>query len=137
MKLIYIVYGLGLSLVTAIASILYERLVRQYGFGAIAAEKVVEAIAFYLILSIVFSQTKINWDFLSDKNWWFYLGAVAIPILWFLLTWKYNVLVGTFYEVSYLIPLLVLYILLGTQKLTITFILGACMVIVGLIIISL
>ncbi len=137
MKFEYILYGVGLSLATAITSIFYERLLKTYGLTAIATEKFIEGILFFLILRAVLPATTANFNFVFDKDWWLFLGAVTIPVFWFLLTWKYNVMVGTIYEISYIIPLTILYIFLGTQKLTLTFIIGVILVICGLIVISL
>ncbi len=119
------ILGVTLAVTTAIGCLAYEKLVKNFSFGMI----ILLATIFYVpvLAGIVFydketfgaNVTKL----IHDRTFLVYaiiyiLAWVTVP-LWYVITKHQGVLVGSIYEVKYIVVLAVFYIFLGDRSFTI------------------
>ena len=119
------ILGIALAVTTAIGCLAYEKLVKNFSFGII----ILLATIFYvpILAGIVFyNKATFGADvtkLIHDKTFLIYaiiyvLTWVTVP-LWYVITKHQCVLVGSIYEVKYIVVLAVFYIFLGDRSFTI------------------
>jgi len=119
------ILGIALAVTTAIGCLAYEKLVKNFSFGII----ILLATIFYvpILAGIVFyNKATFGADvtkLIHDKTFLIYaiiyvLTWVTVP-LWYVITKHQGVLVGSIYEVKYIVVLAVFYIFLGDRSFTI------------------
>lgn len=117
--------GISLAVTTAIGCIAYEKLVKNFSLGmiillaAIFYVPVLVGIIFYDKATFGADLTKL----IHDKTFLMYaiiyvLTWITVP-LWYVITKNQGVLVGSIYEVKYIVVLAVFYIFLGDRSMTI------------------
>lgn len=116
--------GLALALSTAIGCVAYERLVQNFSIFIIfllSSMFYVPALCYVLItqptsvssdLYTVWNNKPLMWASLI-----YYISWITTP-LWFIITKKQGVLVGSIYEVKYIVILAALYVMFGNKALT-------------------
>ncbi len=118
------ILGISLAVTTAIGCIAYEKLVKNFSFGII----IFLAVIFYVpvLLGIAFyDKATFGADItklIHDKTFLTYaaiyvLAWVTTP-LWYVITKNQGVLVGSIYEVKYIVVLAVFYIFFGDRGFT-------------------
>lgn len=116
--------GISLAIATAIGCIAYEKVVKNHSLGVI----LFLTLLFYvpvLIFLIYFSKGSLTKEILSLTNdtkiLWasiiYSITFITTPI-WYIITKKQGVLVGSIYEIKYLVILVVFYIFFGDGKFT-------------------
>ncbi len=116
--------GISLAVTTAIGCIAYEKLAKNFSIGMIF----LLATIFYLpvLLGIIFyDKATFGADvtkLIHNKTFLMYaiiyvLTWVTVP-LWYIITKNQGVLVGSIYEVKYIVVLAVFYIFLGDRSIT-------------------
>ena len=119
-------FGVLLALATAIGCIFYEKIVHNFSFVTMMLIIVVECSLLAMIGLIIFpnelKQDYINLLSLETKYWIpiiVYICTGVTSICWYLITKNQGVMVGSIYEVKYIVILAVLYIMFGDNKFTI------------------
>ena len=119
------ILGITLAVTTAVGCIVYEKLVKNFSLGII----ILLAVLFYvpLLMGIIFYDKEI---FIGDvtklihnKDFIFYavvyiLAWATVPI-WYTITRNQGVLVGSIYEVKYIVILALFYIFWGDRSITV------------------
>ncbi len=123
--------GISLALATAIGCIAYEKLVKSYSFSVILASKIIFAVVMMVGILFMSGTGETMSDFsrlLQDKKaiMWFvvFLLMEVTAIFWFYITKKQSVMVGSIYELKYIIILALIYIFLGDAKFTTNTVIG-------------
>lgn len=122
--------GITLALTTAIGCIAYEKIVKNFSLSTI----IFLAVTFYLPLLILMAacdHQTVTGDvkrlFADHRMRWYgliyWLTWVTTP-LWFTITKNQDVMVGSIYEVKYIVILAVFYVFLGERPMTINTIIG-------------
>ena len=118
------ILGISLAVTTAIGCIAYEKLVKNFSLGII----VLLAAVFYLPVLVGFILydkasfgTEIvklvhNRDFITYAV--IYVLTWATVPLWYIITKNQGVLVGSIYEVKYIVVLAIFYLFLGDKSIT-------------------
>jgi len=116
------ILGLFLAITTAMGTIAYERLVKEYSLGLVA----LVTFSFYVPLLIIYFSLKwVTWEEVhtaithnpgSIATYW--LTWCTIPI-WYIITKNQGAMVASLYEVKYIVILAVFYIFFGENKFTI------------------
>ena len=133
----YIIFGILLSLITAISCIAYERAVKD--LGAIAPILNGVFMSLIMLITALFigrDSVKLTSATLKNVYLWIYLASGVTTPLWFYITKRYTVALGATYEISYFVLLIAAYAMFGVQKLTLNFIFGSLLVIAGLIFVT-
>ncbi len=136
------ILGISLALSTAVGCIAYERLVKNFSFGII----ILLALVFYLPMFIgifLLNKQTLGADIaklVHDRTFIFYavvyvLTWVTTPI-WYIITRNQGVLVGSIYEVKYIIILTVFYIFWGDRSITIYTAMGVACALMSIYFIS-
>lgn len=125
--------GITLAITTAIGCIAYEKLVKNFSFGIV----VLLTLLFYIpllagvifynketfttdVAKLIHDRTFIFWAIIYIITW------LTVP-LWYMITKQQGVLVGSIYEVKYIVILAIIYIFLGERTITLYTALGvAC-----------
>jgi len=116
--------GIALAVTTAIGCLAYERLVKNFSLGMI----ILLAAVFYvpvLVGIILYDKATFGADItklIHDKTFIMYaiiyvLTWITVP-LWYVITRHQGVLIGSIYEVKYIVVLAVFYIFLGDKNFT-------------------
>lgn len=123
--------GLALGLITAIGCIFYEKLVHHFSLLGIVAIKIMEAIFILLLVLIFTPTTELSKDYTILSTTPKLYTAITIfilsgttTIIWYLITKKQGVMVGSIYEVKYIVMLALIYILFGENKFTLNTVVG-------------
>lgn len=118
------ILGLLLGLFTAIGCIFYEKLVHHFSYMTFMIILCFEVIIFIGIGYFIFPN-ELQTDyvkFISDSKylWWAigYLVTGITTIFWFIITKNQGVMVGSIYEVKYIMMLALIYIVFGDNKFT-------------------
>ena len=116
------ILGLSLALATAIGCIAYERLVKNFSIGIIfllAALFYAPAFAFMLVRQRAVVLADIGRLCADRRLLWaaiiYFLCWVTTP-LWFIITKRQSVLVGSIYEIKYIVMLAVIYLFFGNRE---------------------
>lgn len=124
--------GLILGLATAIGCLVYERLVKEFSYSFMLLIFMFEVLLLWIAGTIIFEHD-LKSDFVKFISDWKYCGFALIyvltgitSLLWYKIARAQGVMVGSIYEVKYIIMLAVLYILFGQQKMTVNTIMGIC-----------
>jgi hypothetical protein len=136
------ILGITLAITTAIGCIFYGKLVKNFSLGIIA----LLAIVFYipLLIGVIFySKETFTTDILKlvhNKTFLLYalvyvLTWATVP-LWFVITKHQGVLVGSIYEVKYIIILSLFYIFWGDRNITVYTVLGVICALLSIYFIS-
>lgn len=124
------ILGMSLALATSIGCIAYERLVKTYSFGII----IILSLLFYipaLFACWCYEGKQITTDvvhLVTHKNFWF--AAIAYSMtwittpIWYIITKRQGVMVGSIYEVKYIVMLALIYIFIGENKMSINTYIG-------------
>ncbi len=118
------ILGLLLGLATAVGCIFYEKLVHNFSYATLWLVVAVDVILFRALGFFLFDSniTADYHKFLSDKKYWIWLAVYVLTgvtgMLWFKITKAQGVMVGSIYEVKYIVMLALLYILFGDEKFT-------------------
>lgn len=127
--------GFSLALTTAIGVIAYERLVKAYSYFTVGILVSLSYIPFWLTAFFVQSQDKPD---LGKHKWSvliFILSGVTGPI-WYAITRKQSVAVGAIYEVKYIVIMAIIYLMFGTQKLSVNTVIGIVLAMLSVYFIS-
>lgn len=112
--------GLSLGLATAIGCLAYERLTKALSYTTVGM------LAMFAYFPFVCAALYMDNNFRSDigkfgEHKWailvYILSGVTGPI-WYFLTRNQNVMVGSIYEVKYIVMLAVLYVVAGAKPMT-------------------
>ena len=135
-------FGIALAVITAIGCIAYEKLVKNFSLGII----VLLAAIFYvplLIGLVVYNRNLFTTDVVTlihNKTFlWYaviYVLAWATVPLWYIITKQQGVLVGSIYEVKYIVILTLFYIFFGDRSITVYTALGVCCALLSIYFIS-
>lgn len=136
------ILGIMLAVTTAIGCIVYEKLVKNFSLGIIA----LLAVLFYvpLLAGIIFyNKGTFTTDIVKlihNKTFIFYaviyvLTWITVP-LWYIITKHQGVLVGSIYEVKYIVILAIFYIVWGDKPITIYTALGVMCALMSIYFIS-
>lgn len=123
-------FGLLLGLATAIGCIVYERLVKEFSYSFMLLILQVEMLCLWLASTLIFpSSLKADiHKFSVNKSLWIfaliYIATGITSLLWYKITRSQSVMVGSIYEVKYIVILALLYILFGESKFTINTAIG-------------
>lgn len=116
--------GLSLGLATAIGCIFYEKLVHNFSYMTFVIILLIELLCLLLAGYFIFPN-ELQQDyqkFVSDSKyfWWtlFYVSTGVTSLFWYVLTKHQGVMVGSIYEVKYIVMLAVIYIMFGDDKFT-------------------
>lgn len=116
--------GLSLGLATAIGCIFYEKLVGSLSYVTMVIIFMIEMVLL-LISGLIIFPNEFAQDahkFSTDsKYWWWaliYIGTGVTSLLWYKITKNQGVMVGSIYEVKYIVILALLYIFFGENKFT-------------------
>lgn len=117
--------GLLLALATAIGCIFYEKLVHNFSYLTVATVMIIEAMLLFVIGIFIFP-VEIRQDyqkFISDSRYWIWAGAYMLTgvtsLFWYIITRDQGIMVGSIYEVKYIIMMALLYIIFGDRQFTI------------------
>lgn len=134
--------GLSLAVFTALGCVAYEKIVKGFSLSAIiflATIFYVPLLAVYLVLDPtntindiyrLFTDPKIRWYALIYWATW-----ITTPI-WFYITKKQGVMVGSIYEVKYIFVLAVFYLMVGDRPMTANVITGIVLALFSIYFIS-
>jgi drug/metabolite transporter (DMT)-like permease len=122
--------GLALASSTAVGCIAYERLVKAFSLRVV----IVVCLLFYipLLVTMFLWEPGLAWKelreaFSSSRYAWsiflYWVTFVTTP-LWYMITRKQNVMVGSTYEVKYIIILGLMYVFLGSRPLSWNVVIG-------------
>lgn len=131
-----------LGLATAIGCIVYERLVREFSYPFMLVIIQTEFICLWIAGKILFaSDMKADFTkFAGDKRFWLwaviYIATGITSLLWYKITRAQSVMVGSIYEVKYIVMLALLYILFGESKFTLNTAIGVAFAICSIWFIS-
>lgn len=136
------ILGITLAITTAIGCLFYGKLVKNFSLGIIA----LLALVFYvpLLIGIIFySKETFTTDIIKlihNRTFLIYalvyvLTWVTVP-LWFIITKHQGVLVGSIYEVKYIVILTLLYIIWGDRSITVYTALGVAFALASIYFIS-
>ncbi len=136
------ILGIMLAVTTAVGCLVYERLVKNFSLGEIA----LLALVFYipLLIGIIFyNKAAFVGDvtrLIHSKTFLFYaivyvLAWATVPI-WYVITRHQGVLVGSIYEVKYIVILSLFYIFLGERSITLYTALGVLCALMSIYFIS-
>lgn len=122
--------GVSLAISTAIGCIAYERLVKSFSLRVILIVCFLFYIPLFLTLFFINPKESIseigNAFTLKEYKWpifLYWITWITTPI-WFWITKKQGVMVGSIYEVKYIIILGLFYVFLGKQLMTWNVIIG-------------
>jgi len=123
------VLGLSLAIFTAVGTLAYERLVKAYSIGIV----LICYLSFYIPLLIscfIFKWTtleEINLSFRKHPTeiLIFWISSLCTPI-WYAITRSQGAMVGSIYEVKYVVMMAILYIFYGENKFTWNIAAGVC-----------
>ena len=136
------ILGIALAITTAIGCIVYEKLVKNYSIGII----ILLAALFYVpVLAgiFMFNREVITGDIsrlLHDRTFIIYsiiyiLTWATVP-LWYIITRNQGILVGSIYEVKYIIIIALFYVFLGDRPVTLNVGIGIACALVSIYFIS-
>jgi drug/metabolite transporter (DMT)-like permease len=136
------ILGTALAVTTAVGCLFYGKLVKNFSLGIIA----LLAVVFYvplLVGTIFYSKVTFTSDIIkliSNKTFLVYalvyvLTWATVP-LWFIITKHQGVLVGSIYEVKYIVILTIFYILWGDRSITVYTALGVICALLSIYFIS-
>jgi len=134
--------GLSLASTTAIGCIAYEKIVKNFSLSTI----IFISVLFYLPLLLILGACDygtVTGDIsrlLKDNRfrWYafiYWITWVTTP-LWYSITKSQNVMVGSIYEVKYIVILAVFYVFLGESRMTLNIFIGMCCALVSIYFIS-
>ena len=136
------ILGLSLGLATAVGCIFYEKLVSNFSFATLWLAVSIDVVLFRA-LGFFFFQSDALADyhkFMSDKTYWVWLAIyVATGItgmLWYKITKDSGVMVGSIYEVKYIVMLAIIYIMFGEDKFTLNTGIGVFFALISIYFIS-
>lgn len=124
------IFGLMLGLATAIGCLVYERLVREFSYSFMLIIFQVEVFLLWFAGKALFaSDLKADFaKFAFEKRFWFwaviYIATGITSLLWYKITRSQSVMVGSIYEVKYIVILALIYILFGESKFTLNTAIG-------------
>jgi drug/metabolite transporter (DMT)-like permease len=136
------IIGLLIGIFTAIGCIVYEKLVKQCSMGMIlllATLFYVPAVSYYLIFKFeeIQKDTVTIWN--NNTLIWcavLYVATWATMPLWYTITKKQGVMVGSIYEVKYIAMLAIFYIIIGENKFTMNMGIGVLFALISIYFIS-
>lgn len=118
------ILGIMLAVTTAIGCIVYEKLVKNFSLGiiilltALFYIPVLAGIIFYSrgefnadVIKLIHNKTFLLYAFIYVLTW------ATVP-LWYIITKNQGVLVGSIYEVKYIVILCIFYIVWGDRAIT-------------------
>jgi drug/metabolite transporter (DMT)-like permease len=118
--------GILLGLATAIGCVFYEKIVTSFSYLSMMILYLVFEIPLILIIGYFAFGNDIKNDyqkFISDPKYWYWVAIWAASgvtsICWFYITKKQGVLVGSIFEVKYILILSLIYIFFGENKFTV------------------
>lgn len=118
------ILGLLLAFSTAIGCIFYEKLVHNFSFNFFMVVKGIEFIIICLIGYFTFNSVVVS-DYqkltTNPVYYWHIVGYIATGVttlLWFKITQHQGVMVGSIYEIKYVIMLALIYIIFGDNNFT-------------------
>ena len=127
------IFGLTLALSTAIGCIAYERLVKGLSFSII----ILLALVFYVpcLFGCLLWNHRAVWEDLGklyrDKALLMWAGVYVLAWittpLWYVITKKQSVMVGSIYEVKYIVMLALLYFFMGSRPMTVHLAIGVAL----------
>lgn len=134
--------GLSLATFTAIGCIAYEKIVKNFSLSTV----IFLAVIFYLPLLVgmlIYDYVTVTSDIKrlagdSRLRWYgllYWITWVTTPI-WFVITKNQDVMVGSIYEVKYIVILVVLYLFLGERQMSTNTFIGICCALVSIYFIS-
>lgn len=116
--------GLCLGFATAVGCIAYEKIVKNYSYVSLWIFFMIE-MAFLLIAGNLFFKPTLQADyskFIANPMHWFWAGLYictgVTSLLWYKITTEQDVMVGSIYEVKYIVMMALLYIAFGDGKFT-------------------
>lgn len=134
--------GLLLAFSTAVGCIFYEKLVTVFGYHMILTIILIEYILLFVAGHFVFGNTlqKDLGVFVSEPKHFLWAGMYICTgitgLLWFYITKNNGVMVGSVYEVKFILMLSLFYVFFGEQKFTINTGIGICLALVSIYFIS-
>lgn len=137
------IFGLLLAILTALGCIAYEKIVFSFSINFIYIIKIFELLFAVLIVFLFFNDYSIKNDFnILIKNsslmMWtmIYIVTAITGILWFIITKSQGVMVGSIYEVKYIVMLAIIYYLIGDKKFSLELLVGVLLAIGSIYFIS-
>lgn len=136
-----IVYGTSLMILTAIGCISYEKIVKSYSYSTVIILYLVYAIPMLIVFCFLdkttFSQLV---EIYNNKNHLLHASIYVVTwstsILWYLITKKQGVMVGSIYEIKYVVILAIFYVIAGENKFTLNTLIGLVLAIASVYFIS-
>jgi len=136
------VLGLSLAAATAIGCIAYEKVVKNFSLSTI----IFISTCFYLpmlILMLIFDGKTTTGDIgrlCADRElrWYgliYWITWITTPI-WYVITKRQSVMVGSVYEVKYIFMLAAFYLFFGSKPMTLNLSVGICLALVSIYFIS-
>lgn len=136
------ILGLLLGLATAIGCIFYEKIVHNFSFTFFVIIKTIEVVL-TLFLAYMFTKSNLVADgdkLFSDSKYiiWclIYIATGITTVLWFVITKNQGIMVGSIYEVKYIIMLALIYIAFGDNKFTLNTAIGVALAMLSIYFIS-
>jgi hypothetical protein len=133
---------LALAISTAVGCIAYEKIVKNFSLSTI----VFLATIFYIPLMggmLLWDYGSVSSDIkrlIQDSSFrWcsiIYMATWITFPLWFTITKNQDVMVGSIYEVKYIVILAVFYIFMGTRQMTLSIAVGLCFALLSIYFIS-
>ena len=118
------ILGLSLGLATAIGCIFYEKLVHHFSYLTFLIILITELLCLSVIAYFCFDNdlSKDYQKFTSDIKYslWTiaYICTGVTSLIWYTITKNEGVMVGSIYEVKYIVIMAIIYILFGDNKFT-------------------
>ena len=138
------ILGILLALATAIGCIVYEKLVKVIHCGTmlmiISGEVFLWSIGWFITtngyqtfiqdIKYIGANTKLFWCLII------YALTGCTSLIWFNITKNQSVMVSSLYEIKYIAILTIMYLILGTQKISLNLIIGIAFALISLFFIS-
>jgi drug/metabolite transporter (DMT)-like permease len=122
--------GLLLGLATAVGCIFYEKIVHAFSYTTFIIIFACELLLLGVVGSIVFPNQLVQdyHKFTSDSKYWIWAGIYILTgitsLLWYKITRSQGVMVGSIYEVKYIVIMALIYIIFGENRFTINTAIG-------------
>jgi|GEM_PF-3470944 len=125
--------GLLLAMATAIGCIFYEKIVSNFSYVTIWLIILIEMLLLFVCSYFIFGHElkKDYVKFISEPKyvWWAlaYMCTGVTGLCWFYITKKQGIMVGSIYEVKYIIIMALIYIAFGENKFTLNTAIGVAL----------
>lgn len=117
-------FGILLALATAVGCIFYEKIVQNFSFATMMFILLIETSLLVIVGLILFPNQLVEdyTKFISDSKYsiWAlcYILTGITSVCWYIITKNQGIMVGSLYEVKYIVMLAIIYILFSDNKFT-------------------